>query len=382
MLSEFYRELGFSGGVPLHEPWFAGREWEYTKNCLDTGWVSSVGSYVDEFENDIAIISKTTNAVATVNGTAALHVSLVALGVRPGDLVICPALSFVGTANAISHCGADPYFFDIDEKTLGLNPIDLESFFNSDCYSNSRGLYHRGSDRRISACIPVHVLGHPPDMDPILESCRAVGVPVVEDAAEAIGSTYKGRPCGSIGNAGILSFNGNKTLTTGGGGVVITNDHKLAKKLKHLTTTAKLPHAWQFKHDAVGYNYRMPNINAAIGCAQLERLEYTLSLKRKLASKYEELFQNTPSVEVFRDQDWAQSNKWLNAILLKNQNERDDFLNKTNANHIQTRPCWDLLADLPMYRKSPRFGNLSCAQAAISRIVTLPSSPQLVAAVD
>ena len=267
-LNEYLREeLGRSGKVALHEPWIVGNEWRYVKNCLDTGWVSSVGGYVDRFETEIAEICETEFAIAVVNGTSALHLALIGLGVGSNDLVICPPLSFIGTVNAVSYCGADPIFVDVDPDTLGLDPRALEAFLREECELLSEGLRHRNSGRRVASCLPVHVFGHPVDVDPIVSACHKYSIPVLEDAAEAIGSRYKGKSCGSFGHAAVLSFNGNKTLTSGGGGMVVTDDTMLAAKLKHLSTTAKQPHPWRYAHDSIGYNYRLPNINAALGCA-------------------------------------------------------------------------------------------------------------------
>lgn len=377
-LESFLRdELQHGDDIALHEPWIAGNEWPYVRDCLDSGWVSTVGGYVERFESEIAALCGTRYAVATVNGTAALHVALIALGVGRHDLVICPTLSFIGTANAISHCGAEPIFLDVCRSTLGLSAESLREFLDKECSFDGTHLIHRALGRRLAACVPVHVFGHPVDMDQIMDICNPLGIPVLEDAAEALGSRYKTRPLGSIGQAGALSFNGNKILTTGGGGMVVTNDAQLAEKLKHLTTTAKTPHKWLYRHDVVGYNYRLPNINAAMGCAQLESLNNRLFAKRRLSQMYIDLFADTNDITVFQEAEWAESNHWLNAIFMKDKSCRDGLLSETNTRGIQTRPCWDLLADLPMYVSAPRFGDLNTARNIVERVVSLPSSPQL-----
>ena len=379
-LDAFVRdELGCKGDIALHEPWLDGNEWNYVKDCLDSGWVSSVGKYVDRFEAEMAKVCGTRYGVAAVNGTAALHLALTGLGVIRDDLVICPALSFIGTANAISYCGAEPLFMDIDATTLGLDAAALMEFLETACEAGENGAIHRESGRRIAACVPVHVFGHPADMDPIVAACRKYGIAVLEDAAESLGSRYKGRACGALGRAGALSFNGNKVLTTGGGGMVVTDDEELAKRLKHLSTTAKVPHAWHYHHDAVGFNYRLPNINAALGCAQLESLDARLELKRRLHARLTEVFQPFNGVTLFEPREWAECNHWLNAIFLPDRDSRDAFLADTTARGLHTRPCWDLLADLPIYAEAPRASDLSAARDIVARAVTLPSSPQLMA---
>ena len=377
LLENFIRQdLGREGFVALHEPWFHGKEWEYLKDCLDSGWVSSVGSYVDRLEAMCAQACGTSHAIAVVNGTAALHVLLHALGVKPGDMVICPALSFVATANAISYCGARPIFIDADPLTLGISPKSLEDFLKNACVQRNGHTYDKQTGEVIAAIVPMHVFGHPVDMDQILKIAEEWGIAVVEDAAESLGSYYKGKPCGSLAQAGILSFNGNKLVTTGGGGMIVTNDSVLAKKLKHITTTARVGGGWEFDHDEMGFNYRLPNLNAALGCAQMEGLGEVLANKRALAQLYADLFANGPA-RYWQEQVWAQSNFWLNAIFFADKAERDEFLEITNAKGLQARPCWRLLPDLPMYKAETRE-EYSCARSIIERLVNIPSSPFLV----
>lgn len=363
-LTGLYRDtLRLAGVVPLHAPTFSGREWEYVKDCLDTGWVSSVGSYVDRFEALVAQASGTRFGVATVNGTAALHAALHALGVGQGDVVICPTLTFVATANAIAYTGARPLLVDIDPATLALDPGKLDA------------LLRGWNGPRIAACVPVHIFGHPADMDAVAAVCEPFGIPVIEDSTEALGSLYKGRPCGSLAKVGVFSFNGNKTLTTGGGGMIVTDDEALAKRLKHLTTTARVPHAWWFDHDEMGFNYRLPNINAALGCAQMERLEEFAAAKRRLAGIYREALAGCLGASVFAPPAFADSIHWLNAVLFDDPADRDRFLEETNAAGMQTRPCWRLMHQTRVHADAPRMDDLSAAEGICARLVNIPSSP-------
>lgn len=364
------RDLGIAGPVALHEPWFCGNEWTYVRECIDTGWVSTAGAFVGRFEAMLAAATGAAHAVATVNGTAALHLALHGVGVGRGDVVVCPALTFVATANAVAMCGATPAFVDSDPATLAIDPAGLERFLSQ----------RRPADARVAAIVPVHIFGHPADMDAILDIAAQHGVPVIEDATEALGSRCRDRPCGALGAIGVLSFNGNKIVTSGGGGAVLCNDEALAAKLRHLATTARRDEAFQHVHDELGFNYRLPNLNAALGCAQLERLDEMVALKRQLAAGYAEAFSGVDDVSVFSEQPWARSNYWLNAVFLADRAARDAFLSGTNARGIATRPCWRLLCDLPMYREAPRDEALSGAREIESRLVNLPSSPQLVAA--
>lgn len=378
-LERLYRgRLGRNGLIPLHEPWFRGNEWSYVKECLDTGWVSTAGAYVERFERDIAKVCGVDHAVATANGTVGLHVALHALGVATGDLVVCPAISFVATANSVAHCGAEPLFLEVDDR-LGLDAGELERFFAKECETAAGKLRHIATSRRIGAVVAVHLFGHPADIERIAALCADRGVPLLEDAAEALGSRYHGRSCGTFGRAGVLSFNGNKILTTGGGGAVITNDAALAHRVKHLTTTARIVHGWDYDHDEVGYNYRLPNINAALGCAQLEWLDDFLARKRRLAAFVAEALDGVAGIELLREPDGARSNFWLNGLLLERAELRDSVLAHTNERGLQTRPCWRLLADLPMYRSAPRArAGIAKARDRAARVVNIPSSPNLV----
>ncbi|MBP1888124.1 LegC family aminotransferase [Sinorhizobium mexicanum] len=366
-----------SGGhVALHEPQFSGAEWEYVKECLDSGWVSSVGSFVDRFEGDLAAAFGVERAVVVVNGTAALHIALLLAGVRRGDEVLTPALTFVATANAIAHCGGIPHFVDSSWDTLGLDPQALSDWLDRIAEPHADGPRNRVTGRRLAAIVPMHTFGHPVDMPSLLEVATRWGLPVVEDAAESLGSLQNGRPLGGLGLLGATSFNGNKIITTGGGGAVLTNDDALANRAKHLTTTAKAPHRWAFSHDETAFNYRMPNINAALGCAQLEKLPAFIHAKRALARRYSEALASLSGLRFFAEPDGAESNYWLNAVILDDPDQRDDFLSTTNDAGIMTRPCWKLMCDLPMYRDCPQM-ELPVARAIESRLVNIPSSPKL-----
>ncbi|MGG4035789.1 LegC family aminotransferase [Paenibacillus cisolokensis] len=364
----------------LHQPSFGGREWEYVKDCLDTGWVSSVGQYVDRFERNLAEFTGSPYAVAVVNGTAALHICFVLAGVKAGDEVIVPSLSFVATANAVAYCGAIPHFADVAKGTLGLDPDKLKLHLQHIAELRSDGhTYNRESGRRIAAIVPMHTFGHPVDLDPLIELCAQYRIPLVEDAAESLGSYYKGKHTGTFGKLAALSFNGNKIITTGGGGAILTGDPELAKAAKHLTTTAKLPHRWAFWHDRVGYNYRMPNLNAALGCAQLEQLPQLLNRKRKLAERYKETFAAFEGVDWFEEPQNAKSNYWLQAVLLDPAliHARDDILDLTNREGLMTRPVWTPLHRLPMYGDCPRM-NLDTSEELERRIINIPSGPDLI----
>lgn len=361
--------------IALHEPKFQGNEWEYVKECIDTGWVSSVGKFVNRFEELLAEYTGAKHAVAVVNGTAALHISLKLVGVEQDDEVIMPALTFIATANAVKYAGAIPHFVDSEENTLGLSPSKLKQYLRDIATVRDEGCFNKKTGRRIKAVVPMHTFGHPVDLDPLIELCREYKLELVEDAAESLGSYYKGKHTGTFGKVSTLSFNGNKVITTGGGGAILTNDTKLAKLAKHLTTTAKLQHKWAFNHDMVGYNYRLPNINAALGCAQLEQIPLFLESKRNLANEYIRVFSNLQGVECFQEPDFARSNYWLNTLLLDNNNSwmRDQILEITNELGIMTRPTWTLLNKLPMYSDCPSM-DLSCAINLEERIINIPSS--------
>ncbi len=345
----------------LHEPQFAGNEWNYVRECIDTGWVSSVGSYVDLFEEKLAKACGKKFAIVTVNGTEALHIALKLSGVKEGDEVLVPSLTFVATVNAISYCGAKPHFVDVEKNTLGIDPEKLDEYLST---------YPEG---QFKAIMPVHVFGHPCKIDQIEQVAEKHAIPVITDAAEALGSEYRNKPVTSYGLLTTVSFNGNKIITTGGGGAILTDDEQLAKRAKHITTTAKLPHAWAFIHDEIGYNYRMPNINAALGCAQLEQLEGFIHAKRKLAKQYEKAFKTCENLDFHTEPQYAQSNYWLNALILKEKNQRDVILKDLHKVGILCRPVWDCMHTLKIYEKAPRM-NLSVTEDIAPRIINIPSS--------
>ena len=364
--------------APLHQPCFGGNEWLYLKECLDTTFVSSVGSFVTRFEGQMADAAGTSHAVAVINGTAALHICLLLAGVRAGDEVLAPALSFVATANAISYCGAVPHLVDSDPVTLGIDPRRLADYLRDVARRSGPDLVNRRTGRRIRAVVPMHTFGHPVDMEPLLALADALGLWVIEDAAEALGSRYKGRPAGCWGRLAAFSFNGNKVVTTGGGGAITTDDAELAQRAKHLTTTAKLPHPWAFVHDRIGFNYRMPNLNAALGCAQLERLGDFLAAKRVLAERYRRALAGLPGLSFVAEPPFARSNYWLNALLLDEAQagQRETLLERSNAAGLATRPAWALMQHLPMYADCPRM-DLPVAESIERRLINLPSGAGL-----
>lgn len=361
--------------VPLHAPEFSGAEWIMVKDCLDTGWVSSVGAYVDRFERDVAALCGVAHGVAMVNGTAALQIALQVAGVKPGNEVILPTMTFVATANAIHHAGANPHFADTDPKTLGLDVDALEAHLDKIAVNETRGLVNRETGALISAIVPMHTFGHPTEMNKLNALAKRYGIAVVEDAAEALGSRYKGKACGGLGNVAALSFNGNKIVTTGGGGAIVTNDSELARRAKHLSTTAKVAHSWAFTHDEVGYNYRMPNINAALGCAQLEQVEDRVRRKRHLADRYFASFEDFEHGSIFREPAECESNYWLNTLILSNEAavDREPLLDMLNQSGFQCRPIWSLLHKQTMYKGCPR-ADLPVAENLERRIINLPSS--------
>jgi perosamine synthetase len=364
--------------APLHKPCFDGNEWTYLKECLDSSYVSSVGSFVPRFEKQVAEAAGTAHAVAVMNGTAALRVCLLLAGVARGDEVLAPALTFVATANAISYCGAVPHFVDSDLRTLGVDPRRLGEYLRRSTVRRGDDLVNPRTGRRIKALMPMHSFGHPVDMEPLLALAAEFGLFVIEDAAESLGSRYKGQPTGGLARLGAFSFNGNKIVTTGGGGAITTDDAELAQAAKHLTTTAKLPHPWAFIHDRVGYNYRMPNLNAAVGCAQLEQLPDFLAAKRALAERYRGALADVPGVSFVVEPPFARSNYWLNALLLDagHAAERDALLARSNAEGLATRPVWTLMHHLPMYADCPRM-ELPVAEDIARRLVNLPSGAGL-----
>lgn len=369
LVREIYQTDGF---IPLHEPRFAGNEKQYLLDVIDSTFVSSVGPYVSEFEQKIAEYCGAEYAVATVNGTAALHIALLLAGVKSGEEVITQAVTFVATCNAISYCGAEPVFVDVDKTTLGLSPPAVADFLASFAERRDDGIYNKSTGKRIAACLPMHVFGHPCDMAGLMRVCDQYGIPIVEDAAEALGSRYGNHHCGTFGKLGVLSFNGNKIITTGGGGMILTDDEALARQAKHLTTTAKLPHAWEFVHDQLGYNYRMPNLNAALGLAQLEQMPLFVEHKHELAARYLSWSKENGG-QIVAEPMGAQSNYWLNALLLNDSQERDRFLDISNAQGVMTRPLWALMVDLPMYNHC-QHDNLINSYWLAERLVNVPSS--------
>lgn len=359
------------GPVPLHAPVFLGREKEYVLDTIESTFVSSVGKYVTCFEEMLCQLTGAQYAVACCNGTSALEMALRLAGVNSGDLVLTQPLSFVATANAIAHIGASPVFLDIERVTLGLSPFAVQIFLENHCQLEKGVCRLKRTGQRIAACVPMHSFGLPVHMDELLAACTAWNIPVVEDAAEALGSVYKEHYCGTLGKLGALSFNGNKTVTTGGGGAILTNDKTLGAMAKHLTTTAKIPHRWEYRHDAVAWNFRLPNLNAALGCAQLEQLETFLEIKRKRAIAYAELFKSTDWEFVVEPEN-CRSNYWLCAVLTNSLEERNVFLQEANDSGLGTRPIWEPLHTLPMFQHCLR-GELPITMDIASRLVNLPS---------
>ncbi|MFH1216577.1 MAG: LegC family aminotransferase [Pseudomonadota bacterium] len=362
--------------IPLHEPKFPGREKEYVNAAIDSTFVSSVGQFVNQFEDMICQYTGAGHAVATVNGTAALHAALIVAGVATGDEVITQPLTFVATANAISYCGARPVFIDVDRDTMGMSPVSLENFLDQNTLQKDGCCYNRTTGRPIRACVPMHTFGHPCRIDKLVMICRRHHIKLVEDAAESLGSRYKDRHTGTFGDVGIFSFNGNKTITCGGGGVIVTDDQVLAQRAKHLTTTAKIPHPYAYEHDELGYNYRLPNLNAALACAQLENLDRFLDSKRELATLYKNFFSTQQTMDFIPEPEGARSNYWLNAILLKDLKTRDHFLTVSNKAGVQTRPAWTLLNRLHIF-KHCQTDELINATWLSERIVNIPSSVRL-----
>lgn len=369
---DFIRSLYGDGKVFLHEPRFGGNERKYLNECIDSTFVSSVGPFVDRFEREMAAYTGAARAVVCVNGTSALHMGLLLAGVERDDEVVCQPLTFIATCNAISYVGAHPVFIDVDRETLGLSPAKLRAWLEENADLDGGRCVNRKTGRRIRACVPMHTFGHPVRLDELVAVCREFSLELVEDAAESVGSLYRGRHTGTFGKVGALSFNGNKTMTTGGGGMLLFRDAALGDYAKHLTTQAKVPHRWAFVHDHVGYNYRMPNVNAALGCAQLEQLDGFLADKRRTAAAYAAFFAGRPDVTFVREPEGTRSNYWLNAILLKDEKTRDAFLEATNDRGVATRPAWTLMHRLPMFESCPR-GNLDVAEDVASRLVNLPS---------
>jgi len=358
--------------IPLHAPQFNGNEKKYLNECIDSTFVSSVGKFVDEFEEKIAHYTGAKYAVATSNGTSALHIALLLANVTENDEVITQPLTFVATCNAISYCNANPIFIDVDKDTMGLSPSSLQVYLEKNTFIKSQQCINNRTGKVIKACVAMHTFGHPCRIDKIKDICDKYYINLIEDAAESLGSFYKDKHTGTFSQMGVMSFNGNKIITAGGGGCFITNDKELAKRAKHLTTTAKVPHKWEYTHDMVGYNYRMPNLNAALIVAQLEQLENFLNHKRNLANRYAEFF-NLNTIKFIVEPKNSKSNYWLNAVILKDEKQRDLFLEETNSKGVMTRPIWTLMNKLTMFQNA-QCGELTNAEWLEKRVVNIPSS--------
>ena len=362
----------------LHEPSFKGNELKYLEDCIDSTFVSSSGKYVDRFEADLVAFTNAKFAISVVNGTAALHLSLILSGVEPGDEVLVPALSFVATANAVAYCGATPHFVDSNYATLGMDTDKLRQHLIAKTKMIDGFCVNKKTQKVIRAIVPMHTFGHPVDIDGVVALSNDFNLQLIEDAAESLGSFYRNKHTGTFGRFGVLSFNGNKTITTGGGGAILADNEEDATKAKHMSTTARLKHNWEFKHDLIGFNYRMPNLNAAVGCAQMEKLSEKLQAKKRLFHKYSEAFSGIEGVNVFAEPLGSRSNYWLQTLMLSEDNLelRDEILEKTNAQNIMTRPIWTPLSELPPYISSPRM-NLDVVKSLEKRLISLPSSPGL-----
>ena len=373
----FIQQLyGSADFVPLSVPRFIGNEKKYLEECIDTTFVSSVGKFVDRFEEEMALYTGTKKAVVCVSGTNALHMSLMLVGVERDDEVLTQALTFIATCNALSYIGARPIFIDVDKTTMGLSPDAMKEWLVRNAEIKNGQCYKKHTGRRVKACVPMHTFGHPVRIEELVALCEEYHIELVEDAAESIGSRYKNRHTGTFGKVGAISFNGNKTITTGGGGMMLFQDEELGKQAKHITTQAKISHRWEFRHDHIGYNYRMPNINAALGCAQLENLDKYIESKRQVAAEYEEFFKNIPGMEFFVDSEDTFSNYWLNAVILKDKEAQLDFLQQTNDNGVMTRPIWELMNRLPMFEHCENDGLKNTIWFA-DRVVNIPSSVRL-----
>jgi aminotransferase in exopolysaccharide biosynthesis len=362
--------------IPLHAPCFMGNEKEYLNECIDTTFVSSVGKFVDRFEEMVRDYTGSQKAVVCVNGTNALHLALLLTGVEKEDEVITQSLTFIATCNAISYIGAHPVFVDVDRDTMGLSPSAVERWLEEFAIVKDNTCYNKKTGRRIKACVPMHTFGHPLHLDELVSVCGKYHLELVEDAAESLGSFYKGKHTGTFGKVGAISFNGNKTITTGGGGMLLFSDEKLGEFAKHLTTQAKVPHRWEFVHDHIGYNYRMPNINAALGCAQMENLDKILANKRETAMKYKEYFKTIDDIDFFDEPKNCKSNFWLNVILLKDKASRDGFLQYSNDNKVMTRPAWTLMNRLTMFANC-QTDDLTNTKWFEERVVNIPSSVKI-----
>ncbi|EGQ8072428.1 LegC family aminotransferase [Vibrio vulnificus] len=374
LLVEFVRDqYQTQDFIPLHAPTFAGNEKAYVMETIESTFVSSVGKFVDEFERKMEAFTGTPKAVATVNGTAALHAALYMAGVERGDLVITQALTFVATCNALYHMGAEPIFVDVSPVSLGLCPKAMSAFLEDNAQVTEAGCIHKQTGRRIKAVVPMHTFGHPVELDELVAVCLKWNISLVEDAAESLGSFYKGQHTGTIGDFGAVSFNGNKIITTGGGGMVLCGSEEAGRRTKHVTTTAKVPHPYEFFHDEPGFNYRMPNLNAALGCAQMEVLERYLAQKRQLAHQYQAFFASS-DVTFVAEPEYAQSNYWLNAIICADTQQRNELLEQTNAAGVMTRPIWQLMHRLPMFEQALR-GDLTHSEFIEAHLINLPSTP-------
>ena len=367
---------GTDSFVPLSVPKFVGNEKKYLEECIDTTFVSSVGKFVDRFEEMVAEYTGAKKAVVCVSGTNALHMAMRLVGVERDDEVITQALTFIATCNAISYIGAHPVFIDVDKDTMGLSPAAVKAWLEDNAEIKEGTCYNKTTGRRIKACVPMHTFGHPVHMDELIEVCKEWHIELVEDAAESLGSLYKGKHTGTFGKVGAISFNGNKTITTGGGGMLLFMDEKLGEFAKHLTTQAKVPHRWEFVHDHIGYNYRMPNINAALGCAQMENLEKFVLNKRETAARYAEFFKGIVNIEFFIEPENTRSNYWLNAVVLRDKDAQQEFLQQTNDNGVMTRPIWELMNRLPMFEHCENDG-LKNTMWFADRVVNIPSSVRL-----
>lgn len=362
--------------TPLSVPVFIGKEKEYLNECIDTTFVSSVGKFVDRFEDDMATYTGAKKAVVCVSGTNALHMAMMLVGVERDDEVLTQALTFIATCNAISYIGAHPVFIDVDKSTMGLSPDALKNWLMKNAEIRDGQCYNRHTCRRVKACVPMHTFGHPVRIEELVQVCEEYHIELVEDAAESIGSKYKGIHTGLFGKVGALSFNGNKTITTGGGGMLLFMDESLGTQAKHLTTQAKVPHRWEFRHDHIGYNYRMPNINAALGCAQLEHLDEFIENKRQTAAAYTEFFKYIDDIDFFTEPENSYSNYWLNVVILKDKESQQAFLQETNDNGVMTRPIWELMNRLPMFEHCVH-DNLENTIWFADRVVNVPSSVRL-----
>jgi len=374
---KFIRQLyGTTDRVPLHAPCFIGNEKKYLNDCIDSSYVSSVGNYVNRLEKMVEEYTGAKKAVVCVNGTNAIHMALMLVGVVRNDEVITQALTFIATCNAISYIGAHPVFMDVDLDTMGLSPVAVERWLNKNAVMINGSCFNKVTGRRIKACLPMHTFGHPVHLDELITVCEKYHLELVEDAAESIGSFYKFKHTGTFGKVGVISFNGNKTITTGGGGVLLFQDEELGLFAKHLTTQAKVPHKWEFMHDHIGFNYRMPNINAALGCAQMENLCFFLMKKREIADSYSNFFAQNSEIDFFIEPMDCSSNYWLNVVLLKDKNAQQDFLQYTEDHGIMTRPVWCLMNVLPMFCDCQNDG-LKNTKWFEKRVVNIPSSVRL-----